>query len=108
MISLLKDHREEITLLCRRYGVARLEVFGSAATGAFDPETSDVDFIVDLGGYEPGVARRFFDFAEALEALLGHNVDLITESQIRNPYFRRSVNDARELVYESRDRKAVA
>lgn len=108
MIDLVADKRDEIADLCRRFGIRKLEVFGSAATGEFDPATSDFDFIVDLGGYEPGVAHRFFDFADALEALLGHKVDLITESQIQNPYFRRSVNDARELVYEGRDREAVA
>lgn len=108
MISLLKAHRKEIAVLCKQHGIVRLEVFGSAATGRFDPTTSDLDFVVDLGGYEPGVARRFFDFAEALEKLLGRDVDLITEAQIRNPYFRQSVNEARELVYESRDRQAVA
>ena len=108
MISLLKDHRDEIAALCKQYGIVRLEVFGSAARGDFDPKTSDIDLIVDVGGYEPGVAHRFFDFADALEALLGHSVDLMTESQIQNPYFRRSVNGARELVYESGNREAVA
>jgi uncharacterized protein len=47
MISLIEDHLEEIVALCREYGVARLEVFGSAATGAFDPGRSDVDFLVE-------------------------------------------------------------
>ncbi len=108
MIQLLEDRREDISALCKRYGIVRLEVFGSAATGAFDPETSDVDFVVDLGGYEPGVARRFFEFADGLEALLERHVDLITEEQIRNPYYRRSVERSRELVYERSDSEAVA
>ena len=108
MIPLLESKRDDIAVLCKQYGIVKLEVYGSAARDNFNSESSDVDFILDLGGYEPGVARRFFAFAEALEALLGRNVDLITESQIQNPYFRRSVNEARELVYESRDRQAVA
>ena len=32
--------------LCRRFGVRRLDLFGSAATGRFDPTRSDLDFLV--------------------------------------------------------------
>ena len=39
-------HHAGIIALCREYGVARLELFGSGATDAFDPARSDVDFIV--------------------------------------------------------------
>ena len=45
----IADKREELAELCRRYDVARLEVFGSAARGTnFDPETSDADFLVEF------------------------------------------------------------
>jgi predicted nucleotidyltransferase len=108
MISLVETKRDEIAELCKQFRVRRLDVFGSAATGAFDPATSDIDFIVDLGEYERGVAKRYFRFADALEALLGRDVDLITEAQITNPYFRESVNSSRENVYEAGDRQAVA
>lgn len=40
--------REAIAHACERYGVARLRVFGSAVTGRFDPNRSDVDFFVDF------------------------------------------------------------
>ena len=73
----------------------------SAARGDdFDPTRSDVDFLVE---FDP--ARRlhafddYFDLKEALEALLGRHVDLIVERAIRNPYFRASVERARELLY---------
>lgn len=108
MIDLISAHRQSIEHLCRTYGIRRLDLFGSAATGTFDPATSDIDFIVDLGGYEPGVTRRFLRFADALEALLGRKVDLITDEQIQNPYFRFSVDQSRERVYEAVDRQAAA
>jgi predicted nucleotidyltransferase len=106
MISDVEAHREEIGALCRRYGVKRLEVFGSAATDEFDEETSDVDFVVSFADKSPGYADRFLDFAEALEDLLGRDVDLVTEQSISNPYFRKSVNDSRELVYDQRGEEA--
>ena len=108
MIALIENKRDEIAALCRKYRIKRLDVFGSAATGEFDPKTSDIDFLVDLGGYEPGVSDRYLDFANALEKLLGYDVDLVTENSIRNPYFRRSVDRSRESVYERASDQAVA
>jgi predicted nucleotidyltransferase len=91
MIGLIAEHREEIKALCRRYGVLRLDLFGSAATGAFNAETSDLDFIATFSDTEkPGCADRYLGFAEVLEALFGRSVDLLTERSIRNPYFRQT------------------
>ncbi len=42
---LIEQHREMILDLCWEYGIVRLELFGSAATDAFDPNHSDIDFI---------------------------------------------------------------
>jgi len=63
-------------------GLYRLMMSAGGSTGTFDPATSDIDFIVDLGDYEPGVTRRFLRFADAMAALLGRKVDLITDEQI--------------------------
>lgn len=108
MIALLASNRDSIEKLCREYGIKKLDVFGSAATGEFNSETSDIDFIVDLGEYERGVSRRYFRFIDALEELFGRHVDLITEEQIRNPYFRQSVQGQRTNVYDARNREAAA
>ena len=49
MISALTQKQTELARLCERYGVERLEVFGSAASGEdFNPQKSDVDFIVEF------------------------------------------------------------
>lgn len=108
MIPLIAEHRQDIERLCQQRGIVQLELFGSATTGDFDPDRSDLDFIVDLGGYERGVAKRYLRFARALEALLGRPVDLITEEQIRNPYFREAVEEQRVTIHSARDRKTAA
>lgn len=108
MIPLIADNKDAIAALCREYRIRKLDLFGSAATGAFDAETSDVDFIVDLGGCDDTVADRFFGLIWALEELFGRHVDVITEAQIKNPYFREAVEEQRTPVYEARDREAVA
>jgi predicted nucleotidyltransferase len=48
MIDEMALHREELRVLCRRFHVRRLDLFGSAARGDFDPERSDVDLLVEF------------------------------------------------------------
>ena len=77
---------DDLAELCETFGVGRLELFGSAGTQEFG-EASDVDFIVKFADRSPGYADRYLDFAEALEELLGREVDLVTERSIQNPFF---------------------
>ncbi len=101
MHALIEQHREDIAQLCRRFGVRRLEVFGSAARGTdFDPPTSDADFLVSFQNDSTRAGfSRFFDLTEALQGLLGRPVDLVGPDALTNPYVVASVNRARELVY---------
>jgi len=108
MITLIADNLEAIRDLCRTHGIRKLDLFGSAATGAFNPETSDLDFIVDLGEYTPGTDFRYIDLITDLESILGHSVQMITELSIRNDYFREAVDRQRENLYDARTRKQAA
>lgn len=93
-------HRDEIARLCREFGVERLEVFGSAADGRFDPARSDFDLIVTFSPRaQDAISRYFFGFVDALERLLGRRVDLMTNQPIRNPYLRRAVDASRRDLY---------
>lgn len=109
MLSLIERHRKEIVALCRRYGVRRLDLFGSATTDAFDEATSDLDFVAAFADtHLPGYADRYLDFAEALEALFGRPVDVVTEGSIRNPDFRQAVESSRQNVYDERHAATAA
>jgi hypothetical protein len=99
---LLQAKLEPLRELCERYGVERLELFGSAAKGAFDPESSDIDLIAHFRNRRQGdYAARFLAFAEAAEALLQRPVDLLTEAMIKNPYFKQDVDESRTTLYVS-------
>lgn len=100
LTELIERNRTALADLCRRFGVERLYVFGSAASGNLGPG-SDVDLVVSMTDRAPtsAYADRFLDFAEAVEVLLGRRVDLVSEHAIRNPFFRREVEATRQLVY---------
>ena len=96
MDATLSRQIPNIAALCEQYGVAHLELFGSATGTGFNPESSDVDFLVELDPKISGSrARRWTELADALETLLGRHVDLVNPQYIRNPYFLQAVNSSR-------------
>ena len=110
MNPLIAKHREAIRALARQYGVARLEVFGSVCTPEFDPEHSDVDFLVEYPpDYDFGPwLSRLLDLQDALTALLGRKVDLVTTSALRNKWFRREAEKTRAAIYDASEVAEVA
>lgn len=99
MDRLIHDNRKSLAALCERFGVQSLEVFGSAATGALTRD-SDIDLLVRFDPDAPLTGlRQFFGFKEAVEALLGRPVDLVSPDSLRNPYFRAGVEQTRQPLY---------
>ena len=99
--EVVAEHLEEIQALCREYGVLRLELFGSALTTRFDPETSDVDLLVEYPpDYDFGLwLGRHFDLSEQLAEVLDHPVDLVMVRAVRKPRFIEAIRDSRRLLY---------
>lgn len=103
MQSDIAEKREALAHLCRRYGVERLEVFGSAARGPdFDRDHSDADFLVTFTPSARNDLAAFADLKEALEQLLGRPVDLVEREAVeasRNFIRRRAILNDAETVY---------
>lgn len=87
--------------ICHRHGVERLDLFGSAAEKDFNPEGSDLDFVVTFERRDPpALFDRYFGLKEDLEALFGRGIDLVMEGAVKkNPYFAASVAETRVPVY---------
>ena len=100
MNAIIEKNRTAINDLCVRYRVCRLEVFGSAARGPFNMAQSDLDFLVEFSPMSPAQhADAFFGFLEELEQFLGLPVDLIERAPIRNPYFLKSIDQTKVVLY---------
>lgn len=84
---------------CERYGVEWLRVFGSALTDRFDPETSDVDFLVAFQPERENLFHDYFDLKLELERIVGRRVDLVMERSMKNPFFKASVFGGAEEIY---------
>ncbi|MCS7306734.1 MAG: nucleotidyltransferase domain-containing protein [Thermoguttaceae bacterium] len=100
MLSAIEAQHSAVIALCQKFGVRRLDLFGSAATGAFQPGKSDLDFLVEFQGDSyHGMADRYFGLLEALEELFGVRVDLVVASAVKNPYFWESIEKTRKTLY---------
>ncbi len=100
MSSGLTNYTNELSELCTRYRVERLELFGSGLRDDFDPQNSDFDLLVEFADSKPeGAFDRYFGLKEDLERLFQRPVDLVETHAIRNPYFRQAVQQDRVLVY---------
>ncbi len=85
-----------IAAFCRRHGVARLALFGSAIRDDFQ-SNSDVDVLVE---FEPGrvPGLTFFAMEDDLAEILGRKVDLHT-TQSLSWHFRDRVLAEAEVQY---------
>jgi predicted nucleotidyltransferase len=95
MVAGLEFDMQRLSDLCRRYGIARLEIFGSAARGEATDD-SDVDLLYELG---PGSALgwEIADLEDELSELFGRPVDLVSKRAL-HPELRPIVQaEAREL-----------
>jgi len=103
MVAIIDSHLSELGALCRKHRVRRLEVFGSAADGTFDPDRSDIDFLVEYEELAPGEHyEAYFGLWEDLQALFDRKIDLVEPETIRNPFVLRRVNESRRVIYDAR------
>ncbi len=96
----MQEKVKELVALCKNRGVRRLALFGSAASGLFDPASSDLDFLVEFQPVSPAQhADNYFGLQEDLERLFGVQVELVEPGPIRNPYFRQAIEKIQVLLY---------
>ncbi len=92
--------QSEISELCRAHHVRKLTLFGSAVRDDFDPDKSDIDFLVEFTAEaRANYSSNFFSLEEALARLLRRDIDLVVSETLENPYIRRRVHEQQELLY---------
>jgi uncharacterized protein len=95
----LETYTSDIIKLCESHKVKSLYAFGSILTDNFNKE-SDIDLIVDFSNIAAeDYADNYYDFKFSLQDILKRPIDLLEDKAIKNPYFRKSVNLKRQLLY---------
>jgi len=96
-IYTIDDIKTAISPAVHEYGVKQISIFGSYARGEASPE-SDIDLhLIDTGGVWGYF--KLCGFRQALEALLGVNVDVLTTGSMDSEVLERVRRDE-VLIFE--------
>ena len=100
MNQIITDKIPQLKALCKKYHVATMYLFGSAVNDTFN-DNSDVDFLISFKSDVrlEEYADNYFDLLFEMEDIFGRKVDLVTEKTLSNPYFIRSVEQTKQLIY---------
>jgi len=98
----IKEYQNRLTDLCQNNQVVnKLYFFGSALTSKFDPQTSDIDVLIEAANLSPEErGEHLLALWDNLEALFSRKVDLLTVDSLRNPYLKREVEQTKKLIYD--------
>jgi len=98
-MNLVELNIEKIKILCAKHKVSKLFVFGSVLKDTFSNE-SDIDLVVDFEKLDLSeYADNYFDLKDQLESIFKRPVDLLEEKGIRNPFFRKQIDQEKRLIY---------
>lgn len=89
--------------LCQRHDVKYLYAFGSSTTDKFDNEKSDIDLLVEIDDPDPlERGEKLISLWDTFENFFQRKVDLLTDSSIKNPYLRKSIDSTKILIYDGK------
>ncbi len=99
MNKILTDKLNVLNDICKRYHVNKLYAFGSVCTDKFSKD-SDIDFLVSFEPMDYGdYADNYFKLCDILEELFERKVDLVTDKSLSNPYFIRTIDKTKTILY---------
>jgi predicted nucleotidyltransferase len=98
-MKITEKNIERIKQLCKEYRVKNFSVFGSVLNDSFSSD-SDIDFIVDFDENDPiKYTDLYFGLKDKLEKTLKRQIDLIEERGIKNPFFRKEIEESKVVIY---------
>src|SRR3972149_3289104 len=92
----ISNRLEDFKNLCGNHKVKYLYAFGSSVTDKFDTEKSDIDLLVQLYDTDPiDRGEYLISLWDTFENFFHRKVDLLTESSLKNPFLRRSIDSTK-------------
>lgn len=104
---LIRNHLDELNGLCLKFNIKHLWLFGSVIRDDFRPD-SDIDVLYEFDDDlipEALYLKHFWGMWDGLEALWQRKVDFVHYPDIRNPYFKASIDASKLLIYDTEREK---
>ena len=100
--------REDFKTLCTNHKVKYLYAFGSSTNENFNPESSDIDLLVEIDDKDPlERGEKLISLWDKFENFFHRKVDLLTDSSIRNPFLRKNIDNSKVLIYDGSGEKIL-
>lgn len=94
---------KDFLLLCQNHNVRYLYAFGSSTSDTFDSSNSDIDLLVEIDAMDAlDRGEKLISLWDTFERFFHRKVDLLTESSIKNPYLRKSIDSTKILIYDGK------
>ena len=102
MQKILENKITDLKRICLALGVKRLYAFGSVVSDKFR-EDSDIDFLISFveNLSIEQYTDNYFTLQYELRDLFKREIDIVTERTLSNPYFIESIDETKELIYET-------
>ncbi len=99
----ISKHPESFKALCQNHNVLYLYAFGSSTNEQFNQTKSDIDLLVEIDDPDPiERGEKLISLWDTFEGFFNRKVDLLTESSIRNPYLKDSIDATKVLIYDGK------
>ena len=89
---------KDIVLLCKKYGINELSIFGSSIRDDFT-QNSDVDILVSFGNGLEITLFDIMDLENEFSRLLKREVDIVEKESLKNPIRKNRILSTREIIY---------
>lgn len=99
---------KDFNKICAKHKVKSLYAFGSSVTKKFDLKKSDIDLVVEFDEKDPIERGEYMmSLWDNFENLFNRKIDLLTDSSIKNPYLRKSIEENKLLIYDGTGKKIL-
>jgi len=99
MNKVITENMDKIQNYCRAYKVKELYAFGSVITGDFN-EQSDIDLLIKFDNLSiEEHTDNYFILYNLFQKTFNRKIDLITDKSLSNPYFIKSIEKNKQLLY---------
>ena len=106
--EIISKRLEDFKAVCSNHGVKYLYAFGSSVTDRFNSESSDIDLLVEIDDSDPiERGEKLISLWDTFEDFFHRKVDLLTDSSIRNPFLRKSIDSTKVLIYDGSGQKVL-
>ncbi len=100
MVKDIIKYKEDLIFIFKNHKIDKAYIFGSALTSGFN-NNSDIDFLIKFkDGLDPlEKGELWWNLHDTLRNLFDREIDLVTETSLKNPFFIKELDETKKLIY---------